>query len=94
MGRAAYSSGTGASSYCSQTVTTAGLGASSAGRGSMNLFILKTWLETKLIKDERGANLVEYILLVAFIALIVLSAVTVLQGSISKKFTDASNSLK
>jgi Flp pilus assembly pilin Flp len=60
----------------------------------MNLFILKTWFETKFVKDERGANLVEYILLVAFIALIVLSAVTVLQGSISKKFTDASNSLK
>ena len=34
----------------------------------MNLFILKTWLETKLSNDERGASMVEYILLVALIA--------------------------
>jgi pilus assembly protein Flp/PilA len=60
----------------------------------MNLFILKTWLETKLIKDERGANLVEYILLVAFIALVVLGAVKLLGTSVNNKFTDAGNTLK
>ena len=60
----------------------------------MNLFILKTWLETKLIKDERGANLVEYILLVAFIALVVLGAVKLLGTSVNSKFTDAGNTLK
>ena len=37
----------------------------------MNLFVLKTWLQAKFTKDERGANLVEYILLVALIALAV-----------------------
>jgi Flp pilus assembly pilin Flp len=59
----------------------------------MNLFIIKTWLETKLAKDERGANLVEYILLVAFIALVVIGAVTFLQGKVSNKFSTAGNSL-
>jgi pilus assembly protein Flp/PilA len=60
----------------------------------MNLFILKTWLETKLIKDERGANLVEYILLVAFIALVVLGAVKLLGTSVNNKFSNANSSLQ
>jgi pilus assembly protein Flp/PilA len=60
----------------------------------MNLFILKTWLETKLIKDERGANLVEYILLVAFIALVVLGAVKLLGTSVNSKFSNANSSLQ
>ena len=41
----------------------------------MNLFVLKTWLQTRFAKDEQGANLVEYILLVALIALAVIAAV-------------------
>ena len=36
----------------------------------MNLFVLKAWLESKLGKNERGANLVEYILLIALIAVV------------------------
>ena len=32
--------------------------------------IFKTWMVARFTKDERGANLVEYILLIAFIALI------------------------
>ncbi len=59
----------------------------------MNLFILKTWLEAKFVKDEQGANLVEYILLVAFIALAVIVAVQFLQGKVKGKFSDAGNSL-
>ena len=37
----------------------------------MNLFVLRTWLQAKFTKDERGASMVEYILLVALIALAV-----------------------
>ena len=59
----------------------------------MNLFILKTWLETKFVKDEQGANLVEYILLVAFIALVVIVAVQALGGTVKSKFSDANSSL-
>jgi pilus assembly protein Flp/PilA len=60
----------------------------------MNLFILKTWFETKFVKDERGANLVEYILLVAFIALVVLGAVKLLGTSVNSKFSNANSSLQ
>lgn len=59
----------------------------------MNLFILKTWLETKLVNDERGANLVEYILLVAFIALAVIVAVQMLSNKVGTKFSDVGSSL-
>ena len=52
----------------------------------MNLFVLKTWLETKFCKDEQGASLVEYILLVALIALAVIAAVIFMRNQISDKF--------
>ncbi|HEY8216644.1 MAG TPA: Flp family type IVb pilin [Acidimicrobiia bacterium] len=54
----------------------------------MNLFVLKTWLQAKFTKDERGANLVEYILLVALIALAVIAAVVFLRGEVSDKFDE------
>jgi len=59
----------------------------------MNLFVLKTWLQTKLAKDERGANLVEYILLVALIALAVIAAVIFLRGQVSDKFEETGSKL-
>jgi len=54
----------------------------------VNLFVLKTWLQAKFTKDERGANLVEYILLVALIALAVIAAVIFLRGEVSDKFDE------
>lgn len=59
----------------------------------MNLFVLKTWLQTKFTKDERGANLVEYILLVALIALAVIAAVVFLRGQVSDKFNETGSKL-
>ena len=59
----------------------------------MNLFVLKTWLQTKLAKDERGANLVEYILLVALIALAVIAAVVFMRNQISDKFDYAGSKI-
>ena len=59
----------------------------------MNLFVLKTWLESKLNKDEDGASLVEYILLVALIALAVIAAVIFLRNQVSTKFNDAGSRL-
>ena len=41
----------------------------------MNFLVLRNWLPAKLSGDERRANLVEYILLVALIALAVIAAV-------------------
>ena len=59
----------------------------------MNFFVLKTWLQSRFTKDERGANLVEYILLVALIALAVIAAVVFLRGQVSSKFNDAGSHL-
>ena len=42
---------------------------------TMNLFVLRTWLQARFAKDEDGASMVEYILLVALIALAVIAAV-------------------
>ncbi len=55
----------------------------------MNLFVLKTWLQTKLAKDEQGANLVEYILLIALIALAVIAAVVFFRGQMVESFSEA-----
>ena len=59
----------------------------------MNLFVLKTWLQTKCSNDERGASMVEYILLVALIALAVIAAVVFLRGQMQTKFSDAGSQL-
>ena len=59
----------------------------------MNLFVLKTWLESKLNKDEDGASLVEYILLVALIALAVIAAMIFLRGQVQSKFSEAGSKL-
>jgi len=59
----------------------------------MNLFLLKTWLDTKLHKDEDGASLVEYILLVALIALAVIAAVIFLRTQVQSKFSEAGSKL-
>ena len=33
----------------------------------MNVFVVRTWLQARFTKTERGASMVEYILLVALI---------------------------
>jgi len=59
----------------------------------MNLFVLRTWLQAKFTQDERGASMVEYILLVALIALAVIAAVVFLRGEVETKFSDAGSQL-
>jgi Flp pilus assembly pilin Flp len=59
----------------------------------MNLFVLKTWLQAKFTKDEEGASMVEYILLVALIALAVIAAVVFLEGQVQGKFGDAGSKI-
>ena len=41
----------------------------------------------RLVRDEEGASLVEYVLLVALIAVVCIAAVTLLGKSASAKFT-------
>ena len=59
----------------------------------MNLFVMRTWLQAKFAKDETGASMVEYILLVALIALAVIAAVVFLRGQVQGKFSDAGSQL-
>jgi pilus assembly protein Flp/PilA len=63
------------------------------GRTNMAQYdYLKTWL-TSLTKSERGASLVEYALLVALIAVVVIGAVTLLGTTASDTFSDVSDSI-
>jgi Flp pilus assembly pilin Flp len=59
----------------------------------MNLFVLRTWLQAKFGTDEEGASMVEYILLVALIALAVIAAVLFFRDQLDGKFSDAGSRL-
>jgi len=63
------------------------------GKHHMNLFVTRTWLQAKFAKDEKGASMVEYILLVALIALAVIAAVVFLKNQVNSKFNDAGSKL-
>ena len=54
----------------------------------MNLLVVRTWLQARFTSTERGASMVEYILLVALIALAVFAAVTFLGGTMTDKFNN------
>jgi pilus assembly protein Flp/PilA len=63
--------------------------------GSMDLYILKTWLQAKFNTDsERGASMVEYGLLLALIAVIAIVAVKALGTSVSTKFSSVNSSIQ
>jgi Flp pilus assembly pilin Flp len=56
----------------------------------MHVTVLQTWLGARLHlgeHDERGANLVEYMLLIAFVTLVVIVSVKRLGGMISSKYS-------
>ena len=59
----------------------------------MDLFILKTWLQTKLGTDERGASMVEYGLLLIFVAVLCLVAVKTFGEATSTRFSSISTSI-
>jgi pilus assembly protein Flp/PilA len=59
-----------------------------------NFDFLKTWLTARLHVDtERGATMVEYVLILALIAIFVIAVVTALGTSVSHKFSEASSGL-
>ena len=60
----------------------------------MDLFVLKTWIQAKLAKDERGASMVEYGLLLALIAVIAIVAVRALGSGVSTKFSSVNSSIQ
>jgi Flp pilus assembly pilin Flp len=63
------------------------------GANRMDLFVVRTWLSARLTKSDRGATMVEYILLVALIALAVIAAVVFLRDQMSTKFDEAGSTV-
>jgi pilus assembly protein Flp/PilA len=59
----------------------------------MNLYVLKTWLQARFTNTERGATMVEYILILALIAILVIGVVAALGNRVSSKFSQASSGL-
>jgi Flp pilus assembly pilin Flp len=59
----------------------------------MNLFVLRTWVRARFSKGQAGASMVEYILLVALIALAVIAAVLFLRDNVSSKFNDSGSKI-
>jgi pilus assembly protein Flp/PilA len=53
---------------------------------------LATWIRAH-VKDDRGASLVEYALLVALIAIVCIAAITLLGNNASAKFDATANSI-
>lgn len=63
----------------------------------MDLNTIITFLSARLHlgeRDDRGGSLVEYILLIAFIAIIVIVAVKVLGRTVSTQFSSANTGIK
>ena len=60
----------------------------------MDLFLVKTWLRARFGADtERGATMVEYVLILALIEILVIGVVAALGNSVSSKFSQASSGL-
>jgi Flp pilus assembly pilin Flp len=55
--------------------------------------VLQGWLRARLGRDERGANLVEYLLLLSLIAIAVIGAVVFLGSQISPTFLHAGSAI-
>ena len=59
----------------------------------MNLVALWIRIQTRLHRDDRGASLVEYVLLVALIAVVCIVALNLLGSSASTKLESVGNSI-
>ena len=59
----------------------------------MNVVALWTYVQNRLNRDEKGASLVEYVLLVAMIAVVCIVALQLLGSSASTKLESVGNSI-
>ena len=59
----------------------------------MNLLGIWTYLQSRFNRDEKGASLVEYVLLVALIAVVCIVALQLLGNSASDKLTSVGNQI-
>ena len=54
---------------------------------------IASYIASRVTKDERGASMVEYALLLALIAVVCIAAVKTLGQSAAQKFTDVSTNV-
>lgn len=54
---------------------------------------LVTAVQSRFVKEEKGAGMVEYALLIALIGIILIGAIGVLTGAIGDVFTEVSTSI-
>ena len=59
----------------------------------MNLVAVWTYLQSRFNRDEKGASLVEYVLLVAMIAVVCIVALQLLGNSASTKLNSIGNAI-
>ncbi|MCK4283609.1 MAG: Flp family type IVb pilin [Candidatus Brocadiae bacterium] len=57
----------------------------------MNRFLVKGWVA---LHSKKGQSLVEYALILALVAIVVIAALTALGGEASNKMTEVSNTLQ
>jgi len=55
--------------------------------------VLRGWLRARFGRDERGANLVEYLLLLSLIGIALMGAILFLSGQISPAFIHAGSAI-
>jgi pilus assembly protein Flp/PilA len=58
-----------------------------------NMLRLWTAFQSRIVREEEGASMVEYALLVALIAIIAIVAVTLVGKAVSTSFSDVATSL-
>lgn len=63
------------------------------GECSVNRFAVKQWLQGVGTGRERGASLIEYVLLVSLIAVVVIGAVAFFGGSVNGMFSSSGSKL-
>lgn len=59
----------------------------------MRRFAIKPWLHGAATKSEAGAGLIEYVLLVALIAVVVIGAIAFFGGSVTTMFDNSGSRL-
>jgi pilus assembly protein Flp/PilA len=59
----------------------------------VNLQLLWQYLQLRLVRDEAGASLVEYALLVALIAVVCIAAIALIGNSASTQLSGVGNSI-
>jgi pilus assembly protein Flp/PilA len=57
------------------------------------LHIINTWLQSRIVREDEGATMVEYGLMVALIAAVCVGIVTTLGTDLLAEFTTVANSI-